>query len=118
MTAFSIYALFFFFCFLFFFFFFFVNKMLFIIQALHYNKRQVHFLSFIDKTMHKSIDYVCGFSRVSQCSRNIAHGFSDTSVYQIKYTVVSAYGGAFFLNSDGVVSLTRTMFVHKVYVSP
>jgi hypothetical protein len=92
--------------------------MFFIIQALHYNKRQVHFLSFIDKTMHKSIDYVCGFSRVSQCSRNIAHGFSDTSVYQIKYTVVSVYSGAFFLNSDGVVSLTRTMFVHKVYVSP
>jgi hypothetical protein len=27
--------------------------MFFIIQALHYNKRQVHFLSFIDKTMHK-----------------------------------------------------------------
>jgi hypothetical protein len=36
--------------------------------------------------MHKSLDYVCGFSRVSQCSRNIAHGFSGTSVYQIKYT--------------------------------
>jgi hypothetical protein len=50
-------------------------------------KRQVHFLSFIDKTMHKSLDYVCGFSRVSQCSRNITHGFSGTSVYQIKYTV-------------------------------
>jgi hypothetical protein len=30
--------------------------MLYIIQALHYNKRQVHFLSFIDKTMHKSLD--------------------------------------------------------------
>jgi hypothetical protein len=44
----------------------FVNKMLFIIQALHYNKRQVHFLSFIDKKMHRSLDYVCGFSRVSQ----------------------------------------------------
>jgi hypothetical protein len=40
--------------------------MLFIIQALHYNKRQVHFLSFIDKKMHRSLDYVCGFSRVSQ----------------------------------------------------
>jgi hypothetical protein len=90
--------------------------MLFIIQALHYNKRQVHFLSFIDKTMDKSLDYVCGFSRVSQCSRNIAHGFCGTSVYQIKYTVVSAYSGAFFLNSDGVV--TRTLFVHKIHVSP
>jgi hypothetical protein len=45
--------------------------------------------------MHKSLDYVCGFSRVSQCSRNITHGFSGTSVYQIKYTVVSAYSGAF-----------------------
>ena len=53
-------------------------------------KRQVHFLSFIDKTMHKSLDYVCRFSRVSQCSRNIDHEFSGTSVYQIKYTVVSA----------------------------
>ena len=59
-----------------------------------------------------------GFSRVSQCSRNITHGFSGTSVYQIKYTVLSAYSGAFFLNSDGVVSPTRTMFVHKVYVGP
>jgi hypothetical protein len=39
--------------------------------------------------MHKSFDYVCGFSRVSQCSRNIAHGFSGTSVYQLKYTVMS-----------------------------
>jgi hypothetical protein len=29
-------------------------------------KGQVHFLSFIDKTMHKSLDYVCGFSRMSQ----------------------------------------------------
>ena len=96
----------------------FVNKMFFITQALHDNKHQVHFLSFIDKTIHKSIDYVCGFSRVSQCSRNIVHGFSGTSVYQIKYPVVSAYGGAFFLNSDGVVSPTRTMFVHKVHVSP
>ena len=95
----------------------FANKMLFIIQALHYNKRQVHFLSFIDKTMDKSLDYVCGFSRVSQCSRNIAHGFCGTSVYQIKYTVVSAYSGAFFVNSDGVVSTTRTMFAHKVHVS-
>jgi hypothetical protein len=47
-------------------------------------KRQVHFLSFIDKTMHKSLDYVCGFSRMSQCSRNITHGFSGTSVYQNK----------------------------------
>ena len=92
--------------------------MLFIIQALHYNKRQVQFLSFIDKTMHTSIDYVCGFSRMSQCSRNIAHGFSGTSVYQIKYAMVSAHSGAFFLNSDGVVSPTRTMFVHKVHVSP
>ena len=95
----------------------FVNKMLFIIQALHYNKRQVHFLSFIVHR-NKSLDYVCGFSRVSQCSCNIAHGFSGTSVYQIKYTVVSAYSGAFFLNYDGVVSPTRTMFVHKVQVSP
>jgi hypothetical protein len=43
-----------------------------------------------------------GFSRVSQCSRNITHGFSGTSVYQIKYTVLSAYSGAFFLNSDGL----------------
>ena len=92
--------------------------MLFIIQVLHYNKRQVHFLSFIDKTMHRSLDYVCGFSRVSQCSRNIVDGFSATSVYQLKYTVVSAYSGTFFLNSDGVVSPTRTMFVHNVHVSP
>jgi hypothetical protein len=76
------------------------------------------FLSFIDKTMHKSLDYVCGFSRISQCSRNITHGFSGTSVYQIKYTVVSAYSGAFFLNYNGVVSPTRTMFVHNVHVSP
>jgi hypothetical protein len=29
--------------------------MLFIIQALHDNKHQVHFLSFIDKTMHTSL---------------------------------------------------------------
>ena len=92
--------------------------MLFIIQALHYNKRQVQFLSFIDKTMHTSIDYVSGFSRMSQCSRNIAHGFSGTSVYQIKYAMVSAHSGAFFLNSDGVVSPTRTMFVHKIHVRP
>jgi hypothetical protein len=81
-------------------------------------KRQVHFLSFIDKTMHTSLDYVCGFSLMSQCFRNITHGYSGTSVYQIKYTVVSAYSGAFFLNSNGVVSPTRTMFVHKVHVSP
>ena len=81
-------------------------------------KRQVHFLSFIDKTMHKSLDYVCGFSRMSQCSGNITHGFSGTYVYQIKHTVVSAYRGAFFLNSYGVISPTRTMFVHNVYVSP
>jgi hypothetical protein len=51
-------------------------------------------------------------------SRNITHGFSSTSVYQIKYTVVSAYSGAFFLDYNGVVSPTRTMFVHKVHVSP
>ena len=82
----------------------FVNKMFFITQALHDNKHQVHFLSFIDKKMHKSLDYVCGFSRVSQCSRNIAHGFSGTSVYHIKYTVVSAYSRAFFLNSYNVCS--------------
>jgi hypothetical protein len=56
-------------------------------------KRQVHFLSFIDKTMHKCLDYVCGFSRMSQCSRNIAQGFCGTSVYQIKNTVVSANSG-------------------------
>ena len=68
--------------------------------------------------MHKSLDYVCGFSRMSQCSRNIARRFSGTSVYQIKYTVVTAHSGAFFLNSDGVVNPTRTMFVHKVHVSP
>jgi hypothetical protein len=37
------------FFFFFFFLLFFVNKMFFIIQALHYSKRQVHFLSFIDK---------------------------------------------------------------------
>ena len=96
----------------------FVNNMLFIIQALHYSKHQVHFLSFIDMTMNKRFDYVYGFSQVSQCSRNIFHGFSGTSVHQIKYTVVSAYSGAFFLNSNGVVSPTRTMFVHKVHVSP
>ena len=92
--------------------------MLFIIEALHYSKLQVHVLSFIDKTMHKSLDYVCGFSRVFQCSRNIAHGFSGTSVYQIKYTVVFAYGGVFFLNSDDVVSPTRKMFVYNGHVSP
>jgi hypothetical protein len=34
-------------------------------------ERQVHFLSFIDKTMNKMLDYVCGFSQVSQCSSNI-----------------------------------------------
>jgi hypothetical protein len=67
--------------------------------------------------MHKSLDYVCGFSRVSQCSRNIAHGFPATSVYQIQYTVVSAYSGAFFLNSNGVVSPTRTIIAHQVHVS-
>jgi hypothetical protein len=55
-----------------------------------------------DKTMHKSLDYVCGFSRVSQSSRNMADEFSVTYVYQIKYAVVSAYSGAFFVNSDGV----------------
>ena len=99
--------------------FFFVNKMLFIIRGFTLlKKRQVHFLSFIDKTMHTTLDYVWGFSRMSQCSRNITHGFSVTSVYQIKYTVVSEYSGAFFLNSNGVVSPTRTMFVHKVHVSP
>jgi hypothetical protein len=81
-------------------------------------KRQVHFLSFIDKTMHKSLHSVCGFSRMSQCSRNIAQGFSGTFVYKITYTVVFAYSGAFFLNSNGVVSPTHTMFVHKVRVSP
>jgi len=79
------------------------------------SKSQVHCISFIDKTMHKSLDH--GYSRVSQCSRNIAHGFSGTSVYHIKYTVVSAYSGAFVLKSDGVVNPTRTMFVHKVHVS-
>jgi hypothetical protein len=81
-------------------------------------KRQVHFLSFIDKTMHKSLDSVCGFSRMSQCSRNIAQGFSGIYVYKIKDTVVSAYSGDFFLNSNGVVSPTRTMFFLKVCVSP
>jgi len=90
-----------------------VNKMLFIIHALYYNKCQVHFLSFIDKTMHKSLDYICGFSRVSQSSRNIAHGFFGTSVYQKKYTVVSAYGGSLLLYPDCIVSPTR-----KVHVSP
>ena len=96
---------------------FFVNKMLFIMRVYIITKLQVHFLSFIDKTMHQSLDCVCGFSRVSQCSHNITHGFSGTSVYQIKYTVVSAYNGAFFLNSNGVVSSTRTMLYHKVHVS-
>jgi hypothetical protein len=41
-----------------------------------------------------------------------------TSVYQITYAVVSAYSGALFLTLNGVVSPTRTMFVHKVHVSP
>jgi hypothetical protein len=30
--------------------------------------------------MRKSLDYVSGFSRMSQCSRNSTHGFSGTSV--------------------------------------
>jgi hypothetical protein len=65
------------------------------------------------KKPNKQKNNVCGFSRMSQYSRNSTHGFSGTSVYQIKYTVVSAYSGAFFLNSNGVVSPTRAMFVHK-----
>jgi hypothetical protein len=47
---------------------------------------------------------------MSQCSRNSTHGFSGTSVYQIKYTVVSAYSGAFFLNSNAE-ALTTTINV-------
>ena len=97
--------------------FFFVNNMLFIIQALHHSKRQVHFLSFIDKMMHKSLDYACGFSRVSQCSRNIAHEFSGTYMCKVKYTVVSAHDGSLFLYSDCIVSPTGAMSVHKLYVN-
>ena len=81
-------------------------------------KRQVHFLSFNNKTMHKSLESVCGFSRMSQCSRSIGQGFSGTSAYNIKDTIVSAYSGAFVLNSNGIVSPTRTMFAHKDRVSP
>jgi len=92
--------------------------MLFIIQALHYSKRQVHFLSFIDETMHKSLEYVCGFFGVLQRACDVRHGVSSTSVYQVIDAVLSAYSASFFLNSDGVVSPTRTMFVHKVHVSP
>jgi len=96
---------------------FFVNKMLFIIQALHYSKREVHFLSFIDKTMHKSLDYVCSFFRMSQGPRYVRHGSTGTSVYGVKYTVVSAHDGSIFLYSDCIVSPTGAMSVHKIYVN-
>jgi hypothetical protein len=61
------------------------------------------------------------FTKTTNKQKNIENAVIyciHTSVYQIKYTVVSAYSGASFLNSNGVVSPTRTMFVHKVHVSP
>jgi len=93
--------------------------MLFVIRAKYIiTKRQVHFLSFIDETMHKSLDYVRGFFGVLQRACDVRHEVSSTSVYQVIDAVLYVYSGAFFLNSDGVVSPTRTMFVHKVHVRP
>jgi hypothetical protein len=53
----------------------FVNKMLFIIRALYYSKRQIHFLSFIDKTIHKSLDYVRCFFRILQRACDVERAF-------------------------------------------
>ncbi|MCS5550679.1 MAG: hypothetical protein NZ811_04070, partial [Gammaproteobacteria bacterium] len=75
-------------------------------------------LSFIDETIHESLDCVRCFFGVLQRACDVRHVVSSTSMNQVIDAMLSAYSGAFFLNSDGVVSPTRTMFVHKVHVSP
>ena len=89
----------------------FVNKMLFIIQALYYSKCQIHFLSFID--IHKSLDYVRCFFGVLQRACDVRHGVSSTSMNQVIDAMLSAHRASFFLNSDCIVSPTRTMFVQE-----
>ena len=68
---------------------FFVNKMLFIIQALYYNKCQIHFISFID--ILKSLDYVRCFFGVLQRACDVRHGVSSTSMNQVIYAMLSAH---------------------------
>jgi hypothetical protein len=43
---------------------------------------------------------------------------SCTSMNEVKNAMMSAHGRSFFLYLNGIVSPTRTMFVHKVHVSP
>ena len=92
----------------------FVNKMLFIIRALYYNKRQIHFLSFID--IHKSLDYVSCFFGVLQQACDVRHGVSSTAKNQVIDVMLSTHRASFFLNSDCIVSPTRTMFVQESHV--
>jgi hypothetical protein len=58
----------------------FVNKMLFIIEALHYSKLQVHVLSFIDKTMHKSLQHRQSSRRRLHRMRTPLYILSDTQM--------------------------------------
>jgi hypothetical protein len=88
--------------------------MLFIIQALYYSKCQIHFLSFID--IHKSLDYVRCFFGVLQRACDVRHGVSSTSMNQVIDAMLSAHRASFFLNSDCIVSPTRTMFVQESHV--
>ena len=90
--------------------------MLFIIRALYYNKRQIHFLSFIDKTIHKSLDYVRCFFGVLQRACDVRHGASSTAMNQVIDAMLSAHRASFLLNSDRIVSPTRTMFVQESHV--
>ena len=94
----------------------FLNTMLFIIRALYYSKRQIHFLSFIDKTIHKSLDYVRCFFVVLQRACDVRHGVSSTSMNQVIDAMLSAHRASFFLNSDCIVSPTRTLFVQESHV--
>jgi len=94
----------------------FVNKMLFIIRALYYSKRQIHFLSFIDRTIHKSLDYVRCFFEILQRACDVRLGVSSTSMNQVLDAMMSAHRASFFLNSDCIVSPTCTMFVQKSHV--
>jgi hypothetical protein len=57
-----------------------------------------------------------GFSKSLVTS--VIYAMSCTSMNELKNAMMSAHGRSFFLYSNCIVSLTRTMCVHKVHVSP
>ena len=66
--------------------------------------------------IHKSLDYVSCFFGVLQRACDVRHGVSSTSMNQVIDAMLSAHRASFFLNSDCIVSPTRTMFVQESHV--